>query len=86
MPPPNSSTSLDDTTMSSDESSRTDTEVCTCSPESPEISNPNSNIDQKRRYPLCERKAPDSFGFSKASNVVYPITDFISYRVFLKLT
>lgn len=81
--PPN--TSLNDTTMPSDESSRIDTEVCTYSPESPKIPNPNSNIDQNRRYPLRERKAPDRFGFSKASNVVYPISDFISYHRFLRL-
>lgn len=44
-PPSNSGTSLDDTTIPSDEYSRIDTEVCTYSPESPKIPNPNSNID-----------------------------------------
>ena len=72
----NDNTSLDDTTMLSNESSKIDTKVCTSS----ESLDSYPNIDQNRRYPLRERKEPDRLGFSKASNVSYPISDFISYH------
>ncbi|XP_071901935.1 retrovirus-related Pol polyprotein from transposon RE1 isoform X4 [Coffea arabica] len=72
----NDNTSLDDTTMLSNESSKIDTKVCTSS----ESLDPYPNVDQNRRYPLRERKEPDRLGFSKASNVSYPISDFISYH------
>ena len=78
--PVQSNTSLDDSTMPSDDSSRPVNEVCIHSPEpeSLEISDPNSSMN--RRYPLRERKVPDRFGFSKTSNVAYPISNFISYH------
>ena len=41
----------------------------------------NPQTDQRRRYPLRSHKEPDGFGFSKpSSNVVYPISDFVSYH------
>lgn len=72
--------------MPSDESSWTDTELCTYSPESLEISNPNSNNDRNMRYPFRERKAPDRFGFSKASDVAYLISDFLTNQRLSKAT
>ncbi|KAK0578998.1 hypothetical protein LWI29_019472 [Acer saccharum] len=87
-----SSTTLDDTTMPSDDSSaidhmvQTPTEVHISSPIAPtsdDILDSNPTYLENttgRRYPLCDRKEPDGLGFSKSSsNVVYPISDFISY-------
>lgn len=70
---PNSNASLDDIVVPSNESSRTDLEVCTYSPEIL-----NLDVNWNRRYPLCKRREPDSYGFSKSSNVVYLISDFVS--------
>lgn len=86
-------TPLDDTTMPSDDSSaidpvvQTSTEVHISSPIAPTSddildSNPTDLENTTgRRYPLRDRKEPDRLGFSKSSsNVVYPISDFISYH------
>ncbi|KAL5745609.1 hypothetical protein ACOSP7_026755 [Xanthoceras sorbifolium] len=60
VPPPNSSTPLDDTTKPCDDSSKINSEG--------------------RRYIIRDHKEPDKLGFSKSSsNVVYPVSDFVSY-------
>ena len=67
--------------MPSDDSSRIDSEVQNSSPLTYESTTLNPQANQSRRYPLRIRKKPDRFGFSnRSSNVVYPISDFVSYH------
>ena len=67
--------------MPSDESSRIDYEVQNSSPLIFESTALNPQADQHRRYLLHSHKEPDKFGFLKpSSNVVYPISNFVSYH------
>ena len=87
MPPPNSNTSSGETTMPLDDSSEINSEVRFSSPKTSILgTDPNLefialNPQEVRRYFLCDRKEPNRLGFSKSSsNVVYPISDFVSYH------
>ena len=67
--------------MPSDDSSRINFEVQNSSPLTIESTALNLQADRRRRYPLHSHKESDRFGFSKpSSNVVYPISDFVSYH------
>ena len=67
--------------MSLDDSSRIDSKVQNSSPLTSESPALNPQADQNRRYPLRSRKELDRFSFTKPStNVVYPISDFVSYH------
>ena len=80
-PSPSLDAPLNDITMPSDDPSKIDSEVQNSSPLTSESIALNPQSDQRRRYPLCSHKEPDKFGFSKpSSNVVYPISDFVSYH------
>ena len=67
--------------MPSDDSSRIDSKVQNSSPLTSKSTALKPQVDQSRRYPLRSHKELDSFGFSKpSSNVVYPISNFVSYH------
>ena len=67
--------------MPSDDSSRIDSEIQNSSPLTSESIALNHQADQRRWYPLRSHKELDRFGFWKpSSNVVYPISDFVSYH------
>ena len=87
-PPPGSNTPLNDTTMPSDDSSKTNLEVHVPSPLTLEIATLNLQIgDKGRRYPLCYHKELDRLGFSILSfNVVHPISNLSLIIVYLRLT
>ena len=81
VPSPSLDASLNDITMPSDDSSRINSEVQNSSPLTSEFTALNPQADQCRRYPLHSHKEPDMFGFLKpSSNVVYHISDFVSYH------
>ncbi|KAJ4706604.1 Retrovirus-related Pol polyprotein from transposon TNT 1-94 [Melia azedarach] len=81
IPSPRSNIPLNDITMPSNDSSGTNSEVQISSPLTSENAILNSQSDQGRRYPIRDRKEPDRLGFSKSSsNIVYPISDFVSYH------
>ena len=81
VPPSSSDAPLDDITMPSNDSSRIDSEVQNSSPLTSESTALKPQVDQSRRYPLRNHKEPDKLGFLKpSSNVVYPISDFVSYH------
>ena len=66
IPPPGSNTSLNGTTMPSDNSSETNLEVHAPSPITSEIATLNLQVgDQSKRYPLRDHKKPDRLGFLK---------------------
>lgn len=79
-------TPLNDTTMPSDDSSKTNLEVYSSQPSlfpKTYILSPHVE-DQGRRFPPRDRKASDRFGYSLDrfgfSNSVYPISDSVSYH------
>ena len=81
VPSPSSDTPHNDITMPSHDSSRIDYEVQNSLPLTSESTTLNPQADQRRRYPLRSYKELDKFGFSKpSSNVVYPISVFVSYH------
>ena len=66
IPPLGSNTSLNGTTMPSDNSSETNLEVHAPSPITSEIATLNLQVgDQSKRYPLRDHKKPDRLGFLK---------------------
>ena len=68
--------------MPSDDSPKTNLKVHDPSPLTSKTTTLNPHDDEKdRRNPFHDRKEPDRLGFSKSSsNVVYPISDFVSYH------
>ena len=81
IPPPGSNT-LNDTIMPSDDSPKTNLKVHDLSPLTSKTATLNPHDDEKdRRNPFHDRKEPDRLSFSKSSsNVVNPISDFVSYH------
>ena len=83
MSPPSSDAPLDDITIPSNDFFRIDYNVQNSSPLTSEL---NPEADQSRRYPLCSRKVPNRFGFSKpSSNVIYPIRTLSLITGYLRL-
>ena len=85
VPSPSLDASLNDITMPSNDSFRIDSDVQNSSPLTSDSNALNPQDDQRRRYPLRSHKELDRFGFSKpSSNVVYPISNFVSYHCLSK--
>ncbi|KAL5760624.1 hypothetical protein ACOSQ2_019462 [Xanthoceras sorbifolium] len=95
VPPPDSNTPRDDTIMPSDDSSKIDSKLhvsfpiasvfdinVNYNPVTSEIVDLNPQVgNQGRRYLIHDCKEPDRLSFSKSSsNVVYPISYFVSYH------
>ena len=80
--PPDTNTPLNDTTMPSEDSFETNPKVQVSSPLTLDNATLNPQVgEQGRRYPLHDLKEPNKLGFSKSSsNIVYPISDFVSYH------
>ena len=65
--------------------SRIDSEVQNSSPLTSKSTSLNPQAHQCRRHPFHSHKEPDMFAYSKpSSNVVYPISDFVSYHRLFK--
>ena len=81
VPPPSLNAPLDDITMPSNDSSRLIPRYKILRLLTYESTALNPPADQSRRYPLHSCKESDMSGFLKpSSNVVYPISDFVSYH------